>query len=316
MTASKLPGEAGCDGQGVAGSSEDDGQGHSEPPDRGGLEFDGIALRLGGRELLRGVSFAVARGEVVGLLGGNGAGKTTLLRVATRVLQADSGEVRLAGRPVGELSRRELARALAIVPQETHIPFPFTALEIVVMGRAPHQPLFGFESAGDLAVAQHAMERVGVAHLAQRSVLELSGGERQLVMVARALAQEPEFLLLDEPTAFLDLRHRVELLRVLRELASAGCGVLMVSHDLDLVARASDRLVVIGAGVVVVEGEAGEVLGSRALCETFGIEADLVRAPDGSPALVPRIPDSSARMLEPGARKPESGAREPKSGES
>jgi iron complex transport system ATP-binding protein len=211
--------------------------------------------------------------------------------VATRVLEADSGEVRLAGRPLAELSRRALARALAIVPQETRIPFPFTAMEIVLMGRSPHQPLFGFESARDLAIARGAMARVGVEHLAQRSVLELSGGERQLVMVARALAQEPEVLLLDEPTAFLDLRHRVELLGVLRELAGCGCGVLMVSHDLDLVARASDRLVVIGGGVVVADGEADAVLGSRVLCETFGIEADLVRGPDGSPALVPRIPE-------------------------
>lgn len=264
-----------------------------------GLRFDEVALHLGGREVLRGVSFEVARGEVVGLLGRNGAGKTTLLRVATRVLQARAGQVTLDGRPLAEYSRRELARKLAIVPQDLHVPFPFRAGEVVLMGRAPHQPFLSFESRADLAAAHAAMEAIGVADLADRSVLELSGGERQLVMFARALAQDPEILLLDEPTAFLDLRHRIDVLRVVRELARRGRGALVVSHDLALAARACDRLVVLDEGTVVAEGTPGEVVSPEILARAFGIRAEILSARDGAPVVVPDLPSPGRERSPP-----------------
>ena len=254
-----------------------------------GLCFDDVALQLGGREVLRGVTFEVRPGEVVGLLGRNGAGKTSLLRLATRALRPGRGEVRLAGRELHALSRRALARAIATVAQDSHVPFPFLAGEIVLMGRAPHQGLFGFESSEDLALAGGALASLGIAHLANRSLFELSGGERQLVMFARALAQQPDFLLLDEPTAFLDLRHRIDVLRVVRSLAGRGRGALVVSHDLGLAARICDRVVVLGDGVVVAQGTPAEVLTSDVLGRAFGIEADVLTASDGAPVVVPRL---------------------------
>jgi len=252
------------------------------------LAFDDVALRIGARQVLRGVTFEVAPGEVVGLAGPNGAGKTTLFRVASRVLTPDRGQARVAGRPVESLTRRELALQVAVVPQELSIPFPFSAGEVVLMGRAPHLRGLGFESRADVALAREAMERVGVAELADRSILELSGGERQLVLVARALAQEPRVLLLDEPTAHLDLRHRIAVLERVRELAAEGRSALVVSHDLGLAARSCDRLVLLAGGAVLAQGAPGAVLTPDHLRDAFGIEAEVVPAPDGSPLVVPR----------------------------
>jgi iron complex transport system ATP-binding protein len=253
------------------------------------LDFDSVAVSLSGQAVLRDVSFSVATGEVVGLLGRNGAGKTTLLRLATRTLAPDAGRITLAGEPLTELSRRALAQRVATVPQELHVPFPFLASEIVLMGRAPHQGLLGFESASDLARAQQAMEEVGIGELADRPLGVLSGGERQLVMFARALVQDPEILLLDEPTSHLDLRHRIDVLRIVRRLARRGRGALVVSHDLSLAARTCDRIVVLGEGRVLADGEPGAVLSPALLHEAFGIDADIVSAPDGAPLVVPRM---------------------------
>lgn len=254
------------------------------------LELTGVAVRLGGVPVLRGVDLAVAPGEVLGLVGCNGAGKTTLLRLATRVLAPDAGEVRVAGRPVGAYRRRELARQVAIVPQETSVPFPFRVAEVVLMGRTPHLGALAFESREDLERARDAMEQVGVAHLADRSILEVSGGERQLVMVARALAQDPHLLLFDEPTAFLDLRHRVEVLTRVRALARRGSAALVVSHDLGLAARFCHRLALLAEGRVLAAGPPEEVLTPELLRAGFGIRADVVPGPDGAPLVVPRAP--------------------------
>lgn len=253
------------------------------------LAIEHVAVRLGESVVLRDVTFELRPGEVVGLLGCNGAGKTTLLRTVSRTLAPDTGSLRLDGEPISRLSRRALARAIAVVPQDLHVPFPFTAGEIVLMGRAPHQPPFGFETAADLAVARAAMEQMGILELADRPIHELSGGERQLVLFSRALAQEPRFLLLDEPTAFLDLRHRVDVLRTVRTLASDGRGVLVVSHDLGLAARICDRLLLLSGGVIAAQGRPADVLTGETLREAFGIDADVLSAPDGSPIVVPRI---------------------------
>ena len=253
------------------------------------LALEGIALSLGAREVLRDVGLEVASGEVVGLLGRNGAGKTSLLRIVAGGLAADRGVVRIAGRPQDSYARRDLARLVATVPQESYIPFPFSAGEVVLMGRTPHQPLIGFESGSDIALALDALARAGVAELADRRVTELSGGERQLVMFARALAQDPALLLLDEPTAFLDLRHRIDVLAVVADFARAGGAALVVSHDLALVARACDRVVVLSGGRVLAEGRPGEILTPALIREAFGIEAEVLRAPDGRPIVVPRI---------------------------
>ena len=252
------------------------------------LSLRGIEVALGHRPVLCGVDLEVAPGEVVALVGPNGAGKTTLLRVASRVLAPDAGEARFEGRPLDTWSRRALSRAIAVVPQDTGIPFPFRAGELVVMGRVPHQPLVGFDRVEDVDYARRALERMGIAHLADRSVFELSGGERQLVAFARALAQDPKLLLLDEPTAFLDLRHRVRVLGVVRELAAQGRSALVISHDLNLAARACDRLVVLQEGVIVASGSPEEVMTAELLEDVYGTEADILTAPDGRPIAVPK----------------------------
>ena len=169
------------------------------------------------------------------------------------------------------------------------MPFPFRAGELVVMGRAPHQPLMGFDAEPDVAHALRALRRLGIEDLADRSVFQLSGGERQLVAFARALAQDPELLLLDEPTAFLDLRHRVEVLGIVRELAARGRSALVVSHDLNLAARTCDRLAILCDGVIVACGPPSEVMTRELLADAYGVEAVILTAPDGGPVAVPKL---------------------------
>ncbi len=258
---------------------------------RSALEFDDVAIHLGTRVVLRGVSLAIAPGEVVGLAGPNGAGKTTLFRAATRVVALDRGVVRIAGAPIESLARRELARRIAVVPQDVTVPFPFRAGEVVLMGRAPHRPGFGFETRDDVERARACLDLVGIAALADRSMLELSGGERQLVLVARALAQDPDVLLLDEPTAHLDLRHRAVVLERVREFAAHGGAALVVSHDLTLAARTCARLALLADGALAACGPPGEVLRRDLIARVFGVDAEVLDAPDGAPLVIPRRAD-------------------------
>jgi len=252
------------------------------------LSLEGVAVALGPRAVLAGVDLSVEPGEVVGVLGRNGVGKTTLLRVASGALAPDAGRVTLDGAPLAAMDRRVRARHVALVPQDTQVPFPFSAAEVVLMGRTPHLGFLGFESAHDFAIARDALERMGIAALADRNVQELSGGERQLVVVARALAQEPRLLLLDEPTAFLDLRHRLEVLGVVRELAAAGASALVVSHDLGVAARYCDRVALLAGGRILALGPPREVLTPDTLRTAYGIEADVLAGADGVPVVVPR----------------------------
>jgi iron complex transport system ATP-binding protein len=267
-------------------ASEDHRVGERRPSEA--LAFEDVAVRFGARAVLSGVSLALAAGEVLGLAGPNGAGKTTLFRVATRVVRPERGMVRIAGTPASALSRRELARRIGVVPQDVAVPFPFRAGEVVLMGRAPHRTGFAFETADDVDRARACLASVGIESLADRPMPELSGGERQLVLVARALAQDPQVLLLDEPTAHLDLRHRAVVLERVREFARAGGAALVVSHDLTLAARTCTRIALLAAGSVAACGPPSDVLVGPLLAQVFGVEAEVLRAPDGHPLVIPR----------------------------
>ncbi len=221
---------------------------------------------------LEGVDLEVRAGEIVGLLGPNGAGKSTLVKLLSGVLAAGSGSIRVQGDELSGLARREIARRIAVVPQEPPSELPFTALETVLLGRHPHVSGLGFEADRDLDIARDALRRVGAGELAERPLGELSSGERQRVAVARALAQQTPILLLDEPTSFLDLRYQVELFDLLRSLAGEGRALLAVLHDLNLAAEYCDRVVLVAGGRSVVAGSTAEVLTYAHLTEVYGTE--------------------------------------------
>ena len=250
------------------------------------LALRAVSVSLRGRPVLARAELALAAGELVLLAGRNGAGKTTLLRTAAGLVTPDAGRVELAGRPLASFSRREIARRVACVSQDHAVPFPFTAGQLVLLGRTPHLGLLAFESRADVAAAEAALERLGLAALADRSVLELSGGERQLVHLARALAQEAPLLLLDEPTAHLDLAHRALVLGCLRGLADAGAAVLVVSHDL-AAAGFANRVAFLANGAIVADGAPAEVVRPELLRGAFGVEAEVMATP-GGPVVVHR----------------------------
>lgn len=254
------------------------------------LALEGVHVRVSDVPILRGVSLALRPGEALALVGPNGAGKTTLLRAASGVVPLAGGRVLIEGTPLADLSPRQRARRVAVVPQDAALAFPFRAGELVLMGRAPHLSRLGFESREDVALARAAMERVGVAHLAERSVLEISGGERQLVLFARALAQGTQVLLLDEPTAHLDLHHRLRVLEQVRRFVDAGGSALVVSHDLGLAARSCERAALLAAGEVVAEGTPTEVFSPERLRRVFRVDAEILLTRDGAAAIVARRP--------------------------
>jgi iron complex transport system ATP-binding protein len=240
---------------------------------------------------LRDVSLDVAPGELVGLVGPNGCGKTTLIRAVTRVVSPQSGEIRIGGDDVASLSQVEIARRVAVVPQEPLLPEAFTALECVLMGRTPHLRLLENEGARDFEAACNAMQRTYTWGLAERPVGQLSGGERQRVIVARALAQETPVLLLDEPTAHLDIGHQASVLGLMRTLCrDEGKAVLAVVHDLTLAAAYCDRLVLLRpGGSVVVAGSPDEILRPEMLSEVYDAAVDVFPHPvTGRPVVAPR----------------------------
>jgi len=219
------------------------------------------------------LSFEIAPGEIVGVIGPNSSGKTTLIRLLTRVLEPAAGEIRLEGVPLRQLTRTDLARRVGVVPQGTLAQVPFNVGDLVLMGRYPHGPGRYFESPRDRTSARAAMEATGVLDLADLPLDRLSGGERQRAVIARALAQEPRLLVLDEPTAYLDLRYQVEVAALLRRLnREHGMAILLVSHDLNLAAEVCDRLLLLAGGRTAATGAPEVVLDESLLASVFGCE--------------------------------------------
>ncbi len=217
--------------------------------------------------ILDDLSFQIDEGEALGIVGPNGSGKTSLLKVLARLMTPQQGRIDLFGQDLAALTQHDIARIVGVVPQDTQQLFPFTVAETVLMGRFPHRPRnrwtsgFGWESRDDVAIAEQAMLTMNVLHLARRAVTDLSGGERQRVMIARALTQTPRVLLLDEPTAFLDLQHQVEIGSVLRRLTDErGFTIVLVSHDLNLVSQYCDRLMLMDGGRIAKLGRPEDVI--------------------------------------------------------
>jgi iron complex transport system ATP-binding protein len=234
------------------------------------IRLSQVTLRRGAKALLEQAELTIHAGERLGLIGANGSGKSSLIRLLCGLFAPTRGTVRFNGLPLHKIEARERARLIAYVPQATATVFPLTALEVVLTGRSPYTARFRFENARDLAIAHEALAAVDAAHLAARSVTELSGGERQLVALARALAQEPDCLLLDEPAAALDLKHRAGLMRHLRRLrAERNLTVLMVTHDLQLLDPTCDEVFAMRAGAIVAAGAPAEVLRDEVLAAVY-----------------------------------------------
>ncbi|MFE0044666.1 ABC transporter ATP-binding protein [Streptomyces albireticuli] len=255
------------------------------------VDIEGLAVEIAGARLVEDIALRAESGRFVGLVGPNGSGKSTLLRCVYRALRPAAGSVRLDGDDLHALGAREGARRLAALPQESTSEFDFTAAEVVAMGRLPHQSAAGRVTDQDREICAAALGRVGGTHLADRSFPTLSGGEKQRVLIARALAQQPKVLVLDEPTNHLDIAQQLEVLSLVRD---AGLTVLAALHDLNLAATHCDALYVIAGGRIVASGPPDAVLTTELLADVFGVRALRVPHPEtGAPHLLfDRLPAS------------------------
>jgi iron complex transport system ATP-binding protein len=243
------------------------------------IEVRGAAFRYGAREVFCGIELDVYRGELLSILGPNGCGKSTLLRCIGGALTLASGTVRIDQTDISSLDSGARARRVGFLFQNHTPSFPFPVLDVVSMGRAPHLGLFGVPSSKDIALAEQALDRVGVLYLKDRPYTEVSGGERQLVLLARTLAQQPDVILLDEPTSHLDLRNQVRSLKAIGELAAQGVTMIMTTHDPNHALQFPGRVVMMKPGGVIIIGPASEVITDAELTATYGIDIAVVSAP-------------------------------------
>jgi ABC-type cobalamin/Fe3+-siderophores transport system ATPase subunit len=244
------------------------------------LSIKDIAVRYDEREVLRDVSFDLNGGEIIALLGANGAGKTTLIRALNGTLPLAKGDILLDSRPIGEMSRREIAGQIAVVAQENETRFPVTVLEFVLSGRFIHGGTFGWETDNDIDFAKRALSDCDLAEYETRLMNHLSGGERQRVVLARALAAGSMTLLLDEPTANLDLAHQAMMFRLVRKrCAECGCSSVVITHDLNLASEFADRIILLKDGRIEAIGEPAQVLTAANVKTIFGVDVLLDENP-------------------------------------
>jgi iron complex transport system ATP-binding protein len=237
------------------------------------LRLEQVSLGYGRQIILKDISLEARPGEILGIIGPNGSGKSTLIKGMTRLLAPSSGEIFIDGHTIDKLKHSHLAQLIAVVPQNAILPELFTAVEVVLMGRTPHLGLFRYESNTDLAIVHKAMEATNTAHLAERRVGELSGGEKQRLTIARALAQEPRIVLLDEPTAHLDISYQIETMELIVHLCQAqGLIVVIALHDLNLAVQYCDRLVILNQGKIHSEGTPETVVTAPTIKEVYGAD--------------------------------------------
>ena len=258
----------------------------SEDIDGAALSATDVSYAVGMAQLLDAVSLEVRGGSLLGLIGPNGAGKSTLLKCISQLLAPTIGQVSLDGEDLRGRPPQEIARHIALLPQSTALNFAFTCLEVVLMGRNPHLGRFQAEGARDHAIAQQSMTDTGSAEFVTRLITEVSAGERQRVLLARALTQQPRLLLLDEPTAGLDVQHQLQVFTLIRDLVRQGLTAIAVVHDLNLAARYCDRLVLLDRGAVHARGQVSDVLTPQNLADVFNVAATV----DHDPVLgAPRV---------------------------
>jgi iron complex transport system ATP-binding protein len=251
------------------------------------LEVRELAFGFPGRTVGRDVSFTLATGEVMCVLGPNGGGKTTLFRTLLGLIEKHSGSIKLQGKSLEELSRAAIARRIGYVPQGHSAYFAFTVREFVLMGRTAHLGAFAAPAKKDIQVAEHALESLGIAQLADKPVTEISGGERQLALVARALAQQPRLLVLDEPTASLDFGNQVRVLQKMTALARSGIAILFSSHDPDHAFLCATRALLLAEGRVLEAGTPREVIRADTLERMYRVSVRVVPLPGGMHTCLP-----------------------------
>ena len=244
------------------------------------LTIDGINCSYGSVQILDDISFGVKNGEFLGILGPNGSGKTTLLKSISKVLKPKKGTILIDDQNIYDMKSIELAKQMAVVPQSSPVSFDFTALEVVLMGRNPHMKRFQMEGKSDLEIAKQAMKVTRTWEFADRSVTELSGGERQRVIIARALTQEPEILLLDEPTTHLDISNQLEIMDLIKQLCKTKkLLIVAVFHDFNLAARYCDSIILLKDGKIVAAGESDETLTTENVKEVFSVDTIVKKHP-------------------------------------
>ncbi len=253
----------------------------------GKLEIQNITLDYGQCPVIKDLSFQLRPGELLGLVGPNGWGKTSVIKSLSRVLSPRSGRILLDGKELIRISSNELARLIGVVPQNPYLPETFTVSEVVILGRNPHLRLLSGESAKDMAIVWQAMERTGITHLAKRRIGELSGGEKQRVTIARVLAQEPQVILLDEPTANLDISHQLDILDLITclcyEKTIAG---LIAIHDLNIAAQYCNRIIMLKNGQIHAEGTPEQVVTAENVREVFGANSTIYHHPENNLPMV------------------------------
>ena len=236
------------------------------------IECANLEFSYNGTEVLRGINLSVSQGEMVGILGANGAGKSTLLKILSGLLQPNSGETLYRNRELSKLGRKEIAKRMAYIPQDPVFAFPFTVTETVLMGRAPYIGRFEFERESDREMADAAMDTVGVAHLRDRLISQVSAGERQLASLARALVQEPEIMILDEPATYLDVRHRTEIMKILIKLKEErGISIVAATHDIFSALYYFEEIKILKDGTIFAEGKTETVVTQENLSSAYGI---------------------------------------------
>jgi iron complex transport system ATP-binding protein len=256
------------------------------------LEARNASVKRGGRTIFGPASVRIGAGEMTALIGPNGSGKSTLLRLFAGLWRPDDGEMLIDGKAIHSLPRKEMARHVAFVPQETQIDFAFTVAEILAMGRYAHRGRFSPQTQADHTAIDAAAADCDITHLTDRAINTLSGGERQRVLIARSLVVEPEFVLLDEPTANLDIHHALDVLQLCEALSQKGKTVIVATHDFNLVTRYVTRLILLQQGLLIAEGPQKDVLGSETIQQVFHVDAETILTKAGQPVYVfhQRIP--------------------------